>query len=375
LYHLVTVVMSQEIPLYQPSSGNLRFAFPNSESPVKFDIKVDEDLIQFAKDRASTYRVSHGLYPDWSNEGAPAKTMADLAKYWAQTYDWKAIEDRINSQFDHFATTVPGNREYDAPIRIHFVHQPSQNKDAIPLLMLHGWTSSHLEWSTVAPRLSDKFHIVAPDLPGYGFSPAPTRPGLGPREMGLAFDAMMKQLGYARYGLASTDLGGMVAAWMAADIPQSIIGHFADFLLLVPTPADIERAAKGEVTAEEGAYMAAMGEWSTNHFAYASIQGQKPLAMSHSMADSPVGFAGWIWDLKHVASDGYVYSHEEIITETLMQWIQEPYASLRPYIEFLKARKTSPILGLSTNTVSDSPKTSRAFPGLKCLPALLNGAM
>ncbi|KAK7217323.1 hypothetical protein V2G26_005326 [Clonostachys chloroleuca] len=315
---------------------NLRFNFPNSTSPVPFEIKVDSDLVQLAKDRAATYRVSHGLYSEWSNEGAPAESMASLAKHWADSYDWSAVEERINSKYNHFATTVPGNRDYADPIPLHFIHHKSANDSAVPLLFLHGWTSTHLEWVELIEPLTDSFHIIAPDLPGYGFSPAPTKPGLGPREMGIAFDAMMKQLGYEKYGLVTNDLGAMVGEWMVTDVQTSIIGHFCDFLLSNPTPADLERFAKNETTAEENEYLAVMNEWSNNHFAYSTIHAQKPLALSHSFADSPVGFAGWIWDLKHVASDGYAYSLDDIITDSFLLWIQEPYTSIRAYLEVFK---------------------------------------
>lgn len=324
------------------ASQSLHFNFPNATSPTPFNISVDRDLINFASDRASTFRVSQSLYPGWSNEGAPTELMSELAAYWAEDYDWNAVEDKIN-QLSHYATTVPGNRGYDAPIPLHFIHQESANKSAVPLLFLHGWTSTHLEWTEIIAPLSDAFHIIAPDLPGYGFGPAPTQPGLGPREMGIAYDSLMKQLGYDTYGIVITDLGWVVGGWMAIDVPDSLIGHFTDFQLIFPTPEDLERMANNETTSEENKYIMAVQEFATNHFAYSTMQAQKPLALSWSMADSPVGFAGWLWDLKYAASDGYEYSFEEIITETLTLWIQEPYTSMRAYVDFTKVSRYAPL--------------------------------
>ncbi|KAJ4252881.1 hypothetical protein NW762_010787 [Fusarium torreyae] len=321
----------------QSSLRKLAFTFPTSKSPERFTIKVDQDLLDFAKERARTYRSTPGISSEWSLEGPPQDQMSALAKHWAKEYDWSAVQDKINRDFEHYATTVPGIGDYKPDIPLHFIHRRSPDEKAIPLLLLHGWPSSNLLWENIIEPLSDAFHIVAPDLPGYGFSPAPAAAGLDPKVMGKAFDAVMKQLGYDKYGLVSTDLGAIVALHMTQALGDSIIGHFTDFLLLNPTPDDQERMAKNETTEEENEYIKAMNTWNTQHFAYAPMHATKPLLLSHSFADSPVGHAGWVWDLMHTASDGYEYSFDDIITKSLALWIQEPYAGLRAYTETLKA--------------------------------------
>ncbi|KFA48148.1 hypothetical protein S40293_10223 [Stachybotrys chartarum IBT 40293] len=313
--------------------GNLNFDFPDSTSPVPFDISVTPEVVNFAKGRASTFRNSYGIHPEWTNEGALSQEMAALAKYWAEEYDWPTVQDKIN-RLEHFATTVPGNRNYSSPIPIHFIYQRSTNESAVPLLLLHGWSSTHLEWTEIIEPLTEAFHIIAPDLPGFGFSPAPSQPGLGPREMGIAFDAMMKQLGYNTYGLVITDLGYFIGSWMAIDVANSVIGLFTDFVLIFPTDTDRKRQQNNQTTPEEDAYILAIDSFTDTHSAYSIVQGQKPLALSYAMADSPVGFAAWLWDLKYAGSDGYDYSYQEIITDSFLLWIQEPYTSMRAYIEF-----------------------------------------
>jgi pimeloyl-ACP methyl ester carboxylesterase len=132
----------------------------------------------------------------------------------------------MNEQFAHYATTVPGNGEYSAPIPLHFVHERSDDEAATPLLLIHGWASTHLEWSRIIKPLAQQgskaFHVVAVDLPGFGFSPAARQPGLGAREMGRAFDALMRQLGHDKYGLVTTDLGWLIGMWMVEDVRDSI---------------------------------------------------------------------------------------------------------------------------------------------------------
>ena len=320
------------------SAQELPFSFPQTKTPVPLTIKVDESLLAFAKERARTYRPTAGLSSEWTLEGPPKDKLTDLAKHWAETYDWHSVQDKINKDFKHYATTVPGNGDYKPDIPLHFIHHPSSNPDATPLLLLHGWPSTNLLWSSLFEPLSKDFHLVAPNYPGFGFSPAPVAPGLDPRVLGNACDALMKQLGYERYGLVSTDLGWLVAMHMVQTVEESIIGHFADFVLANPTPEDQERLAKGEVTKEEEEYINAMNVWNTQHFAYATMHATKPLLLGQALSDSPVGYAGWIWDLMEGSSSGYQYSLDYIITASIMLWIQGPYVNLRAYTEALKVR-------------------------------------
>ena len=315
--------------------GNLSFEFPFSKTPTKFDIRVDSELVDFAKNRAATYRPSYGISDEWTNEGPPASAMAELSTFWAEHYSWSEVEDHINKR-DHFSVVLPGVEGYAGDIPIHFVHHRSKNDSAIPLLLLHGWSSTHLEWDKIIDPLTDLFHLIAPDLPGYGFSPAPTEGGMNARTMGAANDALMKELGYETYGVVGTDVGYYVSSWMMSDFPDSIVGHFLDFLLATPTQDDLDRYAENQTTLEENAYLDTLTAFQSDHFAYSVVQGQKPLALSLSMGDSPVGFAGWLWDLKHAGSDGYQYSMEELITESFTSWVQAPYGAMRSYLEILE---------------------------------------
>ncbi|CAH0043758.1 unnamed protein product [Clonostachys solani] len=317
------------------AARHLPFNLPNVTSPTPFKLEVDQDVINFAKDRASSFRVTQSLYPELTTEGGSTERMSELAKYWAEEYDWEAQLAKIN-QLQHFATTVPGNRAYDAPIPLHFIHHPSPNKTAIPLLLIHGWPSSHLEWMKLIEPLSDAFHIIAADIPAFGFSPAPTLPGLGPREVGIAFDSLMKQLGYETYGAVITDIGWLVGQWMAVDVADSLIGYLSDFQLNSVTDKDLGRMKKNETTAEENDYITSTLAFANDHFAYSSIQGQKPLTLGWAMADSPVGVTGWYWDLRQLSSAGHDYSYDEMITDTLVNWIQGPYGNFRIYVESLK---------------------------------------
>ncbi|CAH0000677.1 unnamed protein product [Clonostachys byssicola] len=323
---------------------SLNFDFPyNATTPVPFTISVDKQFIEETQHKAKLYRPSPDLKDD-SNaewiEGPPRETMVTLAKDWVESYDWFEVQDEINSNFSHFAVTVDGPEDWSHPVPLHFVHERSDDPDAIPLLLLHGWPSSHLEWSKVIKPLSSgngssnvTFHVVAPDLPGYGFSPAPEYAGLSPSRMGIAFDKLMKTLGYEKYGVASTDVGWMVGMWMAHDVSESFIGHFTDFFLMQPNSTDLERYAQNQTTEEESAFISSITTWFGTRSSYATVHSQAPLAIGQAMSDTPVGFAGWILQLMHPISGAYVYSSTEVITDALMLWIQGVWGGLRSYKE------------------------------------------
>ncbi|KAF5664979.1 epoxide hydrolase [Fusarium heterosporum] len=323
-------------------SAPFPFNFPlGLTAPQPFYLSVDRDFIEQTQIKVKTWRSPVALHSNWTNEGPPPDLLQDVAQYWGNEYDWPSVEVSLNHKGNHYATSVPIEGNYSASVSLHFVHQQSTNPDAIPLLLLHGWPSTHLEWSKVIEPLvnDDKtpFHVVAPDLPGFGFSPAPTKPGLGPRQNALVMDGLMKQLGYSKYGVASTDLGWQIAMWMVRDVESSIIGHITDFFAVSPTDDDLSRFAQNKSTKEEKAYISASNDWYTSHSAYSTINAQKPLTLSYGLGDSPVGLLAYIWDLMHMISDGYKYSYEELITDAFMLYMPGPYSNIRSYLEAYKS--------------------------------------
>ncbi|RYP31086.1 hypothetical protein DL767_005930 [Monosporascus sp. MG133] len=327
------------------NANGLNFPFPfNATEPVTFRASVDPSFVKETVLKASLYRPSIDLLDaEVSNAGAtegPSRAnMTNLATTWANDYDWFKSENEIFGNFSHYAVTVPGGQGFDHPVPLHFVHERSDVEDAIPLLLLHGWPSSHLEWSKVIGPLTSPedgadaqaFHIVAPDLPGYGFSPAPTYSGMGSRQIGAALDQLMKKLGYDNYGVVSTDLGWWTGLYLADMVPDSIIGHYSDFWLIEPNATDLERLAQNQTTDEETAYINSYQTWFNEHYVHGPVHALAPLAIGQAMTDTPVGFAGWVWHLMHPISDGYPYTYEELITQTMMLFIQGTFGNMRHY--------------------------------------------
>ncbi|KAI0539457.1 alpha/beta-hydrolase [Xylaria digitata] len=325
-------------------ANNLNFPFPyNSNTPVPFQVSVDSGFIEETRLKASLYRPSVDLLDGaisnagWL-EGPPQANMTALAKYWSRDYNWTKTQDEINGKFSHFAVTIPSAGDYEHPVPLHFVHERANVHNAIPLLLLHGWPSTHLEWSKVIGPLrspsnssAQAFHIVAPDLPGFGLSPAPTHSGLGSPEIGAALNQLMNQLGYDKYGIACTDLGWYVGLLMADKMPDNVIGLFSDFWLIQPNSTDLERRAQNQTTEEETLYIDSIQDFVNNHFSYSQVHAQTPLAIGQAMSDTPVGYAGWVWHLIYWIYDGYEYGFDELITNTLLLWIQGAWGNIRAY--------------------------------------------
>jgi epoxide hydrolase len=177
-------------------------------------------------------RLARTRWPDelpgvgWSR-GVPLGYLQELAAYWADGYDWRAQESRLN-QFPQFTTTIDGQT-------IHFLHVRSPEPDALPLLVTHGYPSSIVEFLEIIGPLTDPrahggqpgdaFHVVAPSLPGFGFSTPVREPGWEVARTTRAFAELMRRLGYQRYGAHGGDIGAGVTGILGATQPEVVATH------------------------------------------------------------------------------------------------------------------------------------------------------
>ena len=183
---------------------------------------------------------------------------------------------------------------------------------------------------------SPAFHVVAPSIPGFAFSPAPQKPGWGSRESGYAFHALMQQLNYTHYVIQGGDFGGVCLHFMAADNPDSVPSALSNFWPIQPNTTDLQRYSEGLTTADENTTIQNLDAYDSQLSGYRLIQETKPLQVAIGMTDSPVGFAMWIFNLMIGAVDKYVWTPEEIITWSMMYYIQGPYGGMRYYKEQLR---------------------------------------
>jgi hypothetical protein len=320
-----------------------------TSKPRPYKINIDPSFIKETRSKVVSFRPTVDIdAPAWS-EGPPSSNITAIAKYWTEEYDWFADQDQINANFSHYIITVPppgGN--YSKNLDIHFIHQRSKRFDATPLLFLHGWPSTSLEWEKVIPSLVDPaddskpaFHIVAPDLPGFGFSPAPTGPLLGPEEHATIFASLLQQLEYEKYAIYCTDLGAIVGVAMAQAYEDRITNHISEQINVFPNATDLERFAANETTSEETAYIQSTNAFISSHSAYLSLQSTYPLSVAYALNDSPVGFLAWIYQLVYTLSDKPT-TVSELIRQTLLLYIPGAYGNIRTYINLADFSKFSP---------------------------------
>ena len=186
----------------------------------------DEALVELQRRIAATRWPEKETVADQS-QGVPLATMQELARYWATDYDWRKAEAKLNA-LPQFVTNIDG-------LDIHFIHVRSRDKNALPLIINHGWPGSVLEQiKLIGPltdptahggKAEDAFDVVIPSMPGYGFSGKPTSTGWGPERMGRAWAELMKRLGYTRYVAQGGDWGAFVVDQMGLQAPAGIARH------------------------------------------------------------------------------------------------------------------------------------------------------
>ena len=218
--------------------------------------------------------------------------MKELAHYWQHQYDWRKPEAALNT-FAHFKAEVDG-------IGIHFIHERGKGPHPTPLILTHGWPDSFYRMHKIIPLLtdpaqyggaaSDSFDVIVPDLPGFGFSDRPRKPGLTlARTAELWVRLMRDVLGYQRYAAAGGDFGSGVTQLLALAHPESVVGiHVTDlgFYTL--------NARQPDLTPAEQQYLSANQGWFFQQGRMRLIQATKPQTLAYGLNDSPVGFAAWI---------------------------------------------------------------------------------
>jgi pimeloyl-ACP methyl ester carboxylesterase len=223
-----------------------------------------------------------------------------LARYWAHEYDWRKVESRFNA-FPGFITEIDG-------LDIHFIHARSKHENALPIIVTHGWPGSAVWHLKIIERLTnptahggtatDAFHVVIPEMPGYGFSGKPTSTGWGPDRIARAWAVLMNRLGYTRYVAHGSDWGAIITDVMAAQAPPGLIGMHTNMPGVVPPEIDkliwAGSPLPSGLSADEklACDMLAVTYKSVG---YAFYMASRPQTL-YAIADSPVGLAAWLHD-------------------------------------------------------------------------------
>jgi pimeloyl-ACP methyl ester carboxylesterase len=234
------------------------------------------------------------------SQGVQFATMKALAKYWATEYDWRKVEARLNA-LPQFMTKIDG-------VDIHFIWVRSKYKNALPMIITHGWPGSIIEQMKVIAPLTDPvayggkpedaFDVVIPSIPGHGFSGKPTELGWNPTRVAKAWIVLMQRLGYTKYVAQGGDWGNAISETMALIAPPGLLGIHTNMAATVP--ADITKAlGSGSMPAglsadEQNAYKQ-LDIFFTKGTAYAQEMGLRPQTL-YGVSDSPIGLAAWMLD-------------------------------------------------------------------------------
>jgi pimeloyl-ACP methyl ester carboxylesterase len=299
-----------------------------SEAIEPFEVRVEDGVLEDLRDRLARTRLPDQIDGTGWEYGMPAAYLSDLVEYWRGSYDWRAQEARLN-QLAHFRTTIDGQS-------VHFVHARSPYADALPLLITHGWPGSVVEFLDVLPLLTapeahgggagDAFHVVAPSLPGYGFSEPPRTRGWDVVRVARAFIELMGRLGYRRYVAQGGDWGAQVTTRIGGLDPDHCAAIHLN-MAIATAPKD-----PAPLSEQDQADLAAMQEFVREEAGYANEQGTKPQTLGAALNDSPAGLLAWIVEKFRTWSDCggdplNCFTRDQLITNVMLYWVTQTAAS------------------------------------------------
>jgi pimeloyl-ACP methyl ester carboxylesterase len=265
-----------------------------------YHVKISEAALSDLKRRIKDTRWPDKETVNDDTQGVQLATMQKLAEYWGTSYDWRKVEARLNA-LPQFVTTIDG-------LDIYFIHVRSKNKNALPVIITHGWPGSIIEQIKIIGPLTDPvayggkaedaFDVVIPSLPGHGFSGKPTTPGWDPMHVAKAWIELMKRLGYKKYVAQGGDWGNAISEIMALIAPPELLAIHTNMPATVPESIDKALASgtiPSDLTADEKNAYQQLDYFNNKGIAYALEMGNRPQTL-YGIEDSPIGLAAWMLD-------------------------------------------------------------------------------
>ncbi len=266
-----------------------------------FRVDIPEDAIVDLRRRVAATRWPERETVKDPSQGVQLATIQQLAHYWQTSHDWRKVEARLNA-LPQFITEIDG-------LDVHFIHGRSQHKNALPMIVTHGWPGSIIEQLKIIDPLTDPtghgasaseaFDLVIPSLPGHGFSGKPTAPGWQPVSIARAWATLMQRLGYTKYVAQGGDWGNAISETMALQEPPGLLGIHTNMAATVPPDVSKALSAGGPppagLSAEERHAWDQLDDFYKHGLAYAQEMANRPQTL-YGIADSPVGLAAWMLD-------------------------------------------------------------------------------
>jgi microsomal epoxide hydrolase len=313
-------------------------AQPAPNPIVPYRIAVPDSVLGDLRERLARTRLPTEIDGSGWDYGTNLDYLKELLTYWRTRFDWREQERKLN-RLPQFKTRIED-------LDIHFVHQRSSHPDATPLVLIHGWPGSIFEFTKVIDRLTeptrfggsatDAFHVVAPSLPGYGFSAKPRTRGMNARKIAEIVAQLMARLGYTRYGAQGGDWGAIVLRQLGHVDPAHLIGLHSNMCI---APAPPGPNSNDGVPADEMKRIESLRTRMTTEVGYQAIQATKPMTLGYALNDSPAGLAAWITEKFRTWSDsnGDIesrFTKDELLTNIMIYWVTESGpSSIRLYFE------------------------------------------
>jgi pimeloyl-ACP methyl ester carboxylesterase len=302
-YLVLTVMIASTLSLSaagtdEDNSTELSASKGTSIRPFRIHMP-EEQLTDLRRRIAATRWPERETVAD-ASQGVQLGTMQKLSAYWAKDYDWRKCEAKLNAQ-PLFVTAIDG-------LDIQFIHVRSKEKNALPIIITHGWPGSIIEQMKIINLLTnptahggtaaDAFDVVIPSMPGHGFSEKPTAPGWDPPRIARAWVVLMKRLGYTRYFAQGGDWGDAVTEQMGLLAPPELLGIHVNMPAAVPaeimTAVNAGKPPTG-LSAEEKHAFDQLGFFFGHGVGYAQEMSNRPQTL-YGIADSPIGLAAWMLD-------------------------------------------------------------------------------
>ena len=290
-----------------------------------FTINVSDNVLEDLQKRLSLTRWPDEIPGSGWGYGTNLDYLKELVSYWQNDFDWKSQEKKLN-ELNHFTSQVKG-------LNIHFVHEKGKGPNSIPIVITHGWPSTFFEMHKIIPRLidpasyggdpSDSFDVIAPSLPGYGFSEASKTSGMDVKAVAAIWDELItKELGYPKYAVHGGDIGAGVTANLGYYHHKNTYGIH---LTAVTRPMPYLGENSKSLTDAEKDHLNQRLDWEQKEGAYGHMHRTKPQTLSYGLNDSPVGLAGWIVEKYRSWSDcgGDIeskHTKDELLTNIMIYW-------------------------------------------------------
>ena len=315
-----------------------------------FQIAIEDTALEDLHKRISSTRWPDSETCKGWDQGMPLEYSRELAQYWVKDYDWRRCETMLNN-WPNYMASIDGQD-------IHFIHRTSTHANALPLIISHGWPGSVIEFHKIIDALAqpeqyggdpaDAFHVVAPSLPGFGFSSKPTTTGTKVEKIGAMWGKLMAELGYDSYVAQGGDWGSIVTQSMGQTETKHCAGIHINMPIVAPDPETMNDLTPLEQSALEG-----MAFYNDHDSGYSKQQSTRPQTISYGLADSPVGQMAWIVEKFYAWTDcekngvkhpENVLSKDELLDNVMLYWLNNcAGSSARLYWESFNQPNLAPI--------------------------------